>query len=97
MPDKTLSLKEDKEWSFKDIAVPADRNIANTHDEKVDRYQELALGVKRINQASKLAYPWLLVRWETISKDARTWQDITGSAQLSTRLEQRMLSKTTCF
>ena len=42
----TLLLKKDKEWIFTDIALPADQNIAKTQNEQVDRYQELALGVK---------------------------------------------------
>ena len=40
-PDITLLLKE--EWIFIDIAVPADQNIFKPQNEKVDRYQELAL------------------------------------------------------
>ena len=83
-------LKEDKEWIFIDIAVPADQNIAKTQNQKVDRHQELALGVKRIHQASKVSgIPIVVGALGTISKDARTWQeelgipDIIGSAQLS--------------
>ena len=45
----TPLLKEDKEWIFIDIAVPADQNIVKTQNEKVDRYQELAFEVKCIH------------------------------------------------
>ena len=70
---------EDKEWIFTDIAVPADQNIAKTQNEQVDRYQELTLGVKLIQQASKVSGVPIFVRaLETISKDARTWHEKLG-------------------
>ena len=35
-PDITLLPKEEKEWIFIDIAVPADRNIMKTQNETID-------------------------------------------------------------
>ena len=37
-----------------DIAVPVDQNIYRTQEEKVEKYQELALKIRRIHGASKV-------------------------------------------
>ena len=52
-PDITLVQKNTQKWTLIDIAVPADQNIINTEEEKVDRYQDLAFEIKRIHRASK--------------------------------------------
>ena len=53
-PDITLVQKDTQEWTLIDIAVPADKNIINTEEEKVDRYQDLAFEIKRTHKASKV-------------------------------------------
>ena len=37
-----------------DIAVPVDQNIHRTQEEKVEKYQDLALEIGRIHRASKV-------------------------------------------
>jgi len=50
-PDITVVHKDTQEWTLIDMAVPADQNILTTEEEKVERYQELALEVKEIPQS----------------------------------------------
>ena len=91
-PDRTLTLKEDKEWMFIDIEVPADQNVFKTQW-KSRQISGTGIGklVKLIHQASSLI-PIVVGALGTISKDARTWQeklgipDIIGSPQLSAKL-----------
>ena len=79
------SAQRHTEWTLIDIAVPADQNIPTTENEKVARYQELALETKRIHG------PIMIGALETtgISKKAKLWYgrlslpDIFGSVQLS--------------
>ena len=53
-PDITLLQRGTKEWTLIDIAVPADQNIIETEEEKVERYQDLAFQIKRIHRTSKV-------------------------------------------
>ena len=103
-PDITVLLKEEKERIIIDIVVPADQNIIKTQNEKIERYQELAFEVKRINKASKVSVITIVTdAVETILKDARTRKeklripDITGSGQLSAILRTaHILRKVLC-
>ena len=71
------------EWTLIDIAVPADQNIPTTENEKVGRYQELAL--------ERIHGPIVIGTLGTtgISKKAKLWYgrlslpDIFRSVQLS--------------
>ena len=75
-PDITLVQKDTQEWTLIDIAVPADQNIINTEEEKVDRYQELAFEIKRIDRASKVTViPIVIGALGTISKNAKSWHE----------------------
>ena len=68
-PDITLVQKDTQEWTLIDIAVPADQNIINTEEEKVDRYQDLAIEIRRIHRASKVTViPIVIGALGTISK-----------------------------
>ena len=104
-PDITLVQKDIQEWTLIDIAVPADQNIINTEEEKVDRYQDLAFEIKRIHRASKVTViPIVIGALGTISKNAKSWHeklkipDIVGSAQLSAILgTAHILWKVLCF
>ena len=104
-PDITLVQKDTQEWTLIDIAVPADQNIINTEEEKVDRYQDLAFEIKRIHRASKVTVvPIVIGALGTISKNAKSWHeklkipDIVGSAQLSAILgTAHILWKVLCF
>ncbi len=40
--------KEKKEVSLIDISIPADRNILTKQDEKIHKYQDLKMEVKRL-------------------------------------------------
>ena len=53
-PDITLMHKDTQKWTLIDIAVPADQNIVQTEEEKVEKYQELAFEIRRIHGASKV-------------------------------------------
>ena len=84
--DITLVQKDTQEWTLIDIAVPADQNIINTEQEKVDRYQDLAFEIKRIHRASKVTViPIVIGVLGTISKNAKSWHkkltmpDIVGA------------------
>ena len=97
--------KDTQEWTLIDIAVPADQNIINTEEEKVDRYQDLAFELKRIHRASKVTVlPIVIGALGTISKNAKSWHeklkipDMVGSAQLSAILgTAHILRKVLCF
>ncbi|XP_069977673.1 uncharacterized protein [Penaeus vannamei] len=103
-PDIPLLRKDTWEWTLIVIPVPADLNIINTEEEKVDRYQNLAFEMMRIHRASKVAViPMVTGALGTISKNAKTWlgkldiPDIIGSAQLSDILgTAHMLRKVLC-
>ena len=73
-----------------DIAVPADQNITRTEEEKVEKYQELALEIRRIHGASKVTIiPIVIGALGSILKGAKTWfgkldvPHFLGSVQLS--------------
>ena len=73
-PDITLMRKDTQEWTLIDIAVPADQNIINTEEEKVDKDQDLAFEIKRIHGTSKVTVvPIVVGALATISKNAKTW------------------------
>ena len=89
-PDITVVHKDTQEWALTDIAVTADQNILTTEDKKVARYQDLALEIKRVHGATKVAViPIVIGALGTISKKAKLWYerlslpDIFGSVQLS--------------
>ena len=42
-PDITLLQRDTKDWTLIDIAVPADQNIIETEEAKVERYKDLVL------------------------------------------------------
>ena len=94
-PDITLVQKDTQEWTLIDIAVPADQNIINTEEKKVDRYQDLAFEIKRIHRASKVTViPIVIGALGTISKSAKSWHeklkipDIVGMHSCLPSLEQ---------
>ena len=104
-PGITLLQRDTKEWTLIDIAVPADQNIIEIEEEKVERYQDLAFEIKRIHRASKVTViPIVIGALGTISKNAKTWYrqvdlpDIIGSAQLSAILgTAHILRKVLCL
>ena len=48
-PDISVVHKDTQEWTLTDTAVPGDQNILV----KVERYQDLALEIKRIHRVTK--------------------------------------------
>nr|XP_027236928.1 uncharacterized protein LOC113828199 [Penaeus vannamei] len=100
-----IVLRDTQEWTRTDIGKPADQNIINTEEEKVDRYQDLASTIKRINSASKVSViPMVIVALRTISKNAKIClgkldiPDIIGSTQLSAILgTAHILRKVLCL
>ena len=84
-PDTTVVHKDTQEWTIIDIAVPADQNILTAEEEK---YQNLALEIKRIHRATRVTVILIVVS-ALISVNAKAWYerlslpDIFGSAQLS--------------
>ena len=103
--NSVLVQKDTQEWTLIDIAVPADQNIINTEEEKVDRYQDLAFEIKRIHRASKVTViPIVTGALGTIPKNAKSWHeklkiaDIVGSVQLSAIFgTAHILRKVLCF
>lgn len=53
-PDITLVHEDTQTWTLIGIAMAVDQNITRTEEEKVEKYQELALEVTRIHGASKV-------------------------------------------
>ena len=89
-PDITLMHKDTQKWTLIDIAVPADQNIIQTEEEKVEKYQELAFEIRRIHGASKVTViPIVIGALGGISKRSKAWlgklgvPDFLGSVQLS--------------
>ena len=90
-PDITVVHKDTQELTIIDNAVPADQDILlTTWDEKVERYQDLDLEIKRIHRGTRVTViPILNDALGTISGNAKAWYGrlslphIFGSAQLS--------------
>ena len=79
-PDITLVHKDTQDWTLIDIAVPADQNIIRTEEEKVEKYQDLAFEIRRIQGASKVTViPIVIGALGSISKRAKTWYDKLGT------------------
>ena len=104
--DITVVHKDTQEWTIIDIAVPADQDILlTTWDEKVERYQDLDLEIKRIHRAKRVTViPILIDALGTISGNAKAWYGrlslpyIFGSAQLSAILgTAHILRKVLCL
>ena len=74
-PDITLVHKDPQKWTLTDIAVPEDQNITRTEEEeKVEKYQELALEIRRIHGASNVTIIRIVTAaLSSISKGAKTW------------------------
>ena len=104
-PDITLVHKDTQKWTLIDIAVPADQNITKTEEEKVDKYQELAFEIRRIQVASHVTIiPIMIGALGSISKSAKTWfgkldvPGFLGSVQLSAILgTAHLLRKALCL
>ena len=103
-PDITLAYKDIEKWILVDVALSGDQKIIRTED-RVERYQDLALEIKSIHRTSKVTViPIVTVALRTISKNGKTWcrklhlHDIIGSAQLSAILgTAHMLRKVLCL
>ena len=104
-PDITLMPKDTQKWTIIDIAVPADQNIIQTEEEKVEKYQELAFEIRRIHGASKVTViPIVIGALGGISKRSKAWYcklgvpDFLGSVQLSAILgTAHLLRKVLCL
>ena len=89
-PDITVVHRDTQEWTVIDIAVPAEQNILTTEEEKVEKYQDLTLEIRRIHRATRVTVTPVVIRTlRTISGNAKAWYgrlslpDIFGSVQLS--------------
>ena len=51
-PDISVVHKDTQEWTLTDTAVPGDQNIL-VNEQRVERYQDLALEIKRIHRVTK--------------------------------------------
>ena len=51
MPDIILIEKAIPKWTVIDITIPGDFNVVRREDWKVEKYQDLALELKRIHHA----------------------------------------------
>ena len=71
-PDITLMHKDTQKWTLIDTGVPADQNIIQTEEEKVEKYQELAFEIRRIHGASKVT-PIVIGALGGISKRSKAW------------------------
>ena len=97
-PDITVVRKGTQEWTLIDIAVPTNQNIRTTEQEKLERYRDLALEIKRIHRAAKVAATAINIgALATIWKNAKAWYwtffglKFFGSAQLSAILALALL------
>lgn len=89
-PDITLVHEDTQTWTLIGIAMAVDQNITRTEEEKVEKYQELALEVTRIHGASKvIIIPIEIGALQSTSKGAKIWfrkldvPDFLGSERLS--------------
>ncbi|CAH3017228.1 unnamed protein product, partial [Porites evermanni] len=100
-PDITVVHKDTQEWMIINIAAPADQNILTTGEEK---YQNLALEIKRILRAKRVTIlPIVTSALRTTSGYTKAGNgrlslpDIFGSAQLSAILSTaHILRKVSC-
>ena len=100
-PDITVVHKDTQEWMIINIAAPADQNILTTGEEK---YQNLALEIKRILRAKRVTtLPIVTGALPTISGYTKAGNgrlslpDIFGSARLSAVLgTAHILRKVSC-
>ena len=85
--------------------MPADQNITQTEEKKVEKYQELAFEIRRIHGASKVTIiPIVIGALGSISKSSKAWfcklvvPDFLGSVQLSAILgTAHLLRKVLCL
>ena len=104
-PDITLMHEDTQKWTLIDIAVPADQNITQTEEKKVEKYQELAFEIRRIHGASKVTIiPIVIGALGSKSKSSKAWfcklvvPDFLGSVQLSAILgTAHLLRKVLCL
>ena len=88
-PDLVLIDHADKKWVFVDFAVPFDRNVESKEKEKVDKYQELAAQVCRMNSAKVEVVPIVVGALGMVSKNLIGWLkmigvgDVVGALQTS--------------
>ena len=87
-PDIILVEKAIQKWKVIDIVAPSDFNVVRIEDWKVEKYQDLALEVKRIQDVETAILPvaigalqsWtLIICTFTISTGFHTTSEVGGS------------------
>ena len=64
--DIILVEKAIRKWTIIDISVPGDFNVVRTEDWNVEKYQDLAFGVKRIHHVESAILPVVIVALGTV-------------------------------
>ncbi|MEM7264392.1 MAG: hypothetical protein AAF370_00395 [Pseudomonadota bacterium] len=88
-PDICVFHKEQRKWTFIDIAVPFDVNVPNTEQTKVDKYQDLAFEIEQIHHCSVTVVPIVIGALGTVtsrlkvSLDSLNMSQILGSIQMT--------------
>jgi hypothetical protein len=72
-PDLVVVDKTKKEITIIDFAVPADKNVAEKEKEKIEKYQELKVELKRLWKMKARVVPVVVGALGSIPKDLRHW------------------------
>ena len=72
-PDMVVVDKAKKEITIIDFAVPADKNVADKEKEKIEKYQDLKVELKRLWKMKTRVVPVVVGALGSIPKDLRHW------------------------
>ena len=88
-PDICVFHKEQRKWTFIDIAVPFDVNVPTTEQTKINKYQDLAFEIERIHHFLVTVLPIVIGALGTftsklkVSLDSLKMNQILGSIQMA--------------
>ena len=77
-PDLVVVDKAKKEITIIDFAVPADKNVCDKEKEKIDKYQDLKIELKRLWKMKARVVPVVVGALGSIPKDLRYWLNEIG-------------------
>ena len=88
-PDLILVQKETNKVSLIDVAVPWDSRVEDKSKEKIEKYQDLKIEVRRLWQAEVEVVPIILGALGVIPKDLRRNLEKIGCMKLAPGLLQK--------
>ena len=72
-PDISIFDKQERKWTFIDVAVPYDANVSKTEDNKIDRYKDLSFEIERLQNCKSTVVPVVVGALGVVSKKHKTY------------------------